>query len=293
MAGGSRTETNVAARPQVNVTYKVDLSGGQRRLKEAIYVKARRANEVFWSRQTQQDNLEGGLSIILRTAPAGDGSHLSKAQWGPALIDYGADNAGFISLSFSSIEEPEVHGGKTEYRPVAKVDPVLRLFSPEDIEYLDQSLRHYWEKTGTETSDASNTASLEISGEIGDAIPYEAAYFEDKSLPKATLQRLQSRRESLTCAPPNARNHRIRNPSKGAVRNLGGHRAIHEALEPIIEALYHNPQGFPFFQNQWVSFRYARTKAQNLYHLLWSSSRLNPMANATLFQHVEEDQDAT
>jgi hypothetical protein len=45
-----------------------------------------------------------------------------------------------------------------------------------------------------------------------------------------------------------------------AVRVLGGHRAIDEALEPIIEALFRNPYEFPYFENDWVRFRYARTR---------------------------------
>ena len=78
---------------------------------------------------------------------------------------------------------------------------------------------------------------------------------------------------------------------KEAVRNLGGHRAIDEALEPIIEALYHNPQGFPFFENQWASFRYARTKALEFVPPIVIIFTIEPNGNVIL-QHVEEDQDA-
>lgn len=45
-----------------------------------------------------------------------------------------------------------------------------------------------------------------------------------------------------------------------AVEGLGGYRAIDLALAPLIEGLYLNPYGFPRFENDWVSFRYARTK---------------------------------
>ena len=81
---------------------------------------------------------------------------------------------------------------------------------------------------------------------------------------------------------------------KEAVRKLGGHRAIDEALEPIIEGLYHYPQGFPFFENQWVSFRYARTKALEFVPLppLVVIFTIEPNGDVVL-QHVEEDQDAS
>lgn len=44
------------------------------------------------------------------------------------------------------------------------------------------------------------------------------------------------------------------------VDDLGGYRAIDQALEPIIEALMSNPYGFPLIQNDWCSVRYARTR---------------------------------
>jgi len=44
------------------------------------------------------------------------------------------------------------------------------------------------------------------------------------------------------------------------VERLGGHRAIDLAMEPIIDGLMRNPFGFKYFENNWVKFRYARTK---------------------------------
>ena len=44
------------------------------------------------------------------------------------------------------------------------------------------------------------------------------------------------------------------------VERLGGHRLIDEALSPIIDALSNNPYGFVKFENDWTSFRYARTQ---------------------------------
>lgn len=76
-----------------------------------------------------------------------------------------------------------------------------------------------------------------------------------------------------------------------AVRALGGHRAIDEALEPIIEALYLNPYGFEFFQNDWISFRYARTKQIEFVPALVVIFTIEPNGDVIL-QYVEEDQDA-
>ena len=86
-------------------------------------------------------------------------------------------------------EQPQTHGETTEYRPVPLAEPVLKFFSPEDIEYLGESLRHYWDMTGMESSDESHGIAWKTRG-IGEGIPYEAAYFEDRPLPKATIDRL-------------------------------------------------------------------------------------------------------
>lgn len=45
------------------------------------------------------------------------------------------------------------------------------------------------------------------------------------------------------------------------VNTAGGARIVDEALAPIIDGLMRNPYGFPKVENDWVSFRYARTDA--------------------------------
>lgn len=77
---------------------------------------------------------------------------------------------------------------------------------------------------------------------------------------------------------------------KRAVHALGGHRAVDEALQPIIEALYHRPQGFPSFKNKWVSFYYARTKPIRYVPALVVMFTIEQNGDV-LLDHVEEDQD--
>ena len=45
-----------------------------------------------------------------------------------------------------------------------------------------------------------------------------------------------------------------------AVEKLGGYRLIDAALEPILDGLSKEPYGFERFENDWCSFRYARTR---------------------------------
>ena len=180
-----------------NVTYRVELSGGQRRLKEAILYVAQKSqpmkffgrvklNKIIWRADFR--------SFYERRQPV-TGRAYQKLQWGPALTEMMPIMNDLLREGLL-IEEPQSRGGKKEFRPVAKADPVLRLFSAEDLEFLDESLHHYWDKTGSEASDESHGVAWK-SRNIGDAIPYEAAYFEDKALPKAALQRLAERARKL------------------------------------------------------------------------------------------------
>ena len=45
------------------------------------------------------------------------------------------------------------------------------------------------------------------------------------------------------------------------VEKAGGARLVDEALSPILDGLWRNPYGFRKFENDFVSFRYAKTEA--------------------------------
>jgi len=187
----------VAAQPRVHVTYEIDLSGGQRRLKEAILYVAQKGQQMAFFGRVKLNKIlwrADFKSFYERRQPV-TGRAYQKLAFGPALLEMWPVMNDLLREDLL-IEEPRAQGEMTEHRPIAKAEPVLRCFSPEDIEYLDESLRHYWNMTGTETSDESHGTAWKTRN-IGDAIPYEAAYFEDKPLPQATLQRLAERVKKL------------------------------------------------------------------------------------------------
>lgn len=180
----------MADRLKVNVRYRIDLSGGQRRLKEAILYVAQKGNPMKFFGRVKLNKIlwrADFRSFYDRHQPV-TGRSYQKLEWGPALIEMMPVMQDLLREDLLT-EEQRIHGGKPEYRPVAKAEPVLKFFSPEDIEYLDESLRHYWEMTGIETSDESHGVAWK-SRNIGDAIPYEASYFNDKPLSSAGVQRL-------------------------------------------------------------------------------------------------------
>lgn len=45
------------------------------------------------------------------------------------------------------------------------------------------------------------------------------------------------------------------------VEHSGGARLIDEALSPVMDSLMRNPYGFRIFENDFTSFRYAKTAA--------------------------------
>ncbi|ODA68111.1 hypothetical protein A7A08_01281 [Methyloligella halotolerans] len=73
-----------------------------------------------------------------------------------------------------------------------------------------------------------------------------------------------------------------------AVTALGGYRAIDKAMEAIVEGLYRNPFGFDSHQNDWCSFRYARTKRIDSIPPLIVIFTIEENGDVVL-QHVEED----
>ena len=75
-----------------------------------------------------------------------------------------------------------------EKRPVAIVAPTMKFFSEDDIDFVDQAILCYWDKTGKETSDDLHGVAWRTR-ENGDAMPYELAYLSDERLDGKTAKR--------------------------------------------------------------------------------------------------------
>jgi antitoxin SocA-like protein len=183
-------ERLVASDLNVNVTYRVDLSGGQRRLKEAILYVADKSKPMTFFGRVKLNKIiwrADFRSFYGRHQPV-TGRSYQKLEWGPALIEMVPVMQGLLREGVL-VDEPRIHAGTKEFRPVARADPVLKFFSREDIEYLDESIHHYWDMIGTESSDESHGIAWK-SRQIGDLIPYEASYFSDLPLSKTALQKL-------------------------------------------------------------------------------------------------------
>ena len=75
-----------------------------------------------------------------------------------------------------------------------------------------------------------------------------------------------------------------------AVEHLGGYRLIDMAMEAIVESLYRDPYGFEKFENDWCSFRFAKTKRIGVLPPFVVVFTINPGGNVIL-EHIEEDEE--
>lgn len=167
--------------------YKVNLSGGQRRLKEAIlhvcklsepmkYFGAIKLNKILWRADFR--------AYRDRKIPV-TGRQYQRLRLGPAPVEIPPIINEMLREGLLK-KEPRQHGNHTEIRHIALVGPVLNLFSQEDLDYIDEAVSHYWAMTGSETSDQSHGVAWKTR-ENGDPMPYQSAFLEDETLPPAAL----------------------------------------------------------------------------------------------------------
>lgn len=175
---------------EANAIYKMNLSGGQRRLKEAVLYVCSRSNgmERFGAVKLNKILWRADFRSYHIRATAVTGRQYQRLPMGPAPVEMPPIIAEMLREKIIEIERHQV-GAYVERRHVALVDPVLNLFSKDDIEFLDESISHYWNMTGIESSDQSHGVAWKTR-ENGDPIPYQAAYFEDSPLPPQTLNKL-------------------------------------------------------------------------------------------------------
>ena len=77
------------------------------------------------------------------------------------------------------IERREYGDGIVEKRTIPLEPADMSLFSTEDVGFLDAAIRHYWDMTGTESSDELHGIAWQTRLN-GDPMPYEAALLSDR-----------------------------------------------------------------------------------------------------------------
>lgn len=164
------------------MTWKVDLPGGQRRLREAILYVSKacaeapffglvKLNKIIWRADFESfaqrgQPITGRLYQKLKQGPA-------PVEMLPLLNELQAD--GHLAIRNVPL------GHYQEQRPIALAEPVLTFFSRQDLDYFDRAIASYWELTGKEVSDLSHGVAWKTR-EDGEPMPYESAYLSDEQV---------------------------------------------------------------------------------------------------------------
>lgn len=191
----------MADRPHVSqkLTYRVELPGGQERLRELIlYVSAKSAgmkrfgsvklNKIIWKADftaysARSVTVTGRAYQRLTNGPA-------PIEMQPLLAEMNQDD--LIGFDITNFGKGSDGRDVIEKRPVAKVEPNLRWFSRDDLAFVDTAIEYYWSMSGTETSGDSH-GLIWASREDGDPIPYEAVYLSDRKLGSSQLSKVLER----------------------------------------------------------------------------------------------------
>lgn len=179
--GTMRVQTK---RPQL--TPKVDLPGGQDRLRQMILyvsirnVKAERfglvkLNKIIWRADFDAFAARGRpiTGRAYQRLPQGPAAREMK----PLLTEMERDG----SITYF---ETDFGDNVVEYRPIATIGPNLANFTKEDLDFVEASIAHYWNMTGTETSDDSHGAAWKTRGNKA-PMYYELSYLSDDPITAA------------------------------------------------------------------------------------------------------------
>lgn len=188
-------------RPSRPPTISVALPGGQSRARQLILYVANRCetakffgaiklNKILWKADFD--------SFIERGVPI-TGREYRRQKLGPTLREMRPIQDDMLRDGAIRIERRDFGDGIVEQRTVALDIPDLSLFTAEDIAYVDRAIRHYWDMTGTETSDQSHGVAWRTRAN-GDPMPYEAAILSDRSPTSKQMDRLRAiiRRREMT-----------------------------------------------------------------------------------------------
>ena len=178
------------------LTYRVDLPGGQERLRELIlYVSLNsrgmerlglvKLNKILW---------KADFSAFAERGHPVTGRAYQRLTKGPAPIEMRpllAEMQQDGLLTFDLLLFGRDRDGReiVEHRPVAQAEPNLRWFSRDDLDYVDAAMRYYWAMTGTETSDDSHGPAWKTRNDL-DPMPYEASYLSDAKIGDGQLSRI-------------------------------------------------------------------------------------------------------
>ncbi|WP_419826699.1 Panacea domain-containing protein [Sphingomonas sp.] len=164
------------------LTYKVNLPGGQGRLRDAIlYVADKyRDAERFGLVKLNKTIWKADFDAFRERQQPVTGRQYKRQKDGPVPYEMRPLLNDMLYDEDIEIERRPI-AGLVEQRVIPKVALPYRNFSPADLAFLDRAIRFYWDFTGTEASDHSHGVAWSTR-ENGDDMPYELSYLSDDKL---------------------------------------------------------------------------------------------------------------
>ena len=177
-----------------SLTFRVDLPGGQNRLKQMIlYVSERnveatrfgliKLNKIIWKADFDAF-AERGVPVT--------GRAYKRQKYGPVANEMPPVHSEMLRDGYISIKRVDFGEGVIEKRTIAQCAPQTAMFSAEDLRFVNASIVYYWHKTGEEASDDSHGVAWSTRRN-GEPMPYESAYLSDLELGPSQRLRLEDR----------------------------------------------------------------------------------------------------
>lgn len=185
------------------LTYRVDLPGGQARLRELVLHVSHRAEgmERFGLIKLNKIVWKADFSAFAARGMPVTGRAYQRLPLGPAPVEMRPLLAEMLQdrlITFKLISFGTGPDGQEiiEHRPLTQEMPSLRWFSRDDLEFVEQAIAYYWSMTGTETSDDSHGPAWRTRQNL-DPMPYESALLADKELGPQQKARIMKKAQEL------------------------------------------------------------------------------------------------
>jgi Protein of unknown function (DUF4065) len=184
-------------RPQL--TYRVDLPGGQERLRELILYIADKCREAprFGKVMLNKILWKADFDAFAKRGVPVTGRSYQRLKAGPAAIEMPPMLAEMFERGELDIVRADSGDRVVEERLTPTRGAKLRLyFTDDDIAFVDAAIQCFWGMTVAEASDESHGMAWKTRDDL-DAIPYEAAYLSDDEASDELLGRMKRYAQEL------------------------------------------------------------------------------------------------
>ena len=173
------------------MTLTVSLRGGQARLRQMILYVAKRCEDAkfFGAIKLNKIIWKADFDLFAERGVPVTGREYRRQKLGPTLREMRPLQTEMLKDGAIKIDRRNI-GEYVEQRTIALDKPDMSLFTPEDIAYVERSIQHYWDMTGTETSDESHGVAWKTRAN-GEPMPYEFALLSDRVPKPAQMARLK------------------------------------------------------------------------------------------------------